>query len=105
MDSIFLTPETTFPVSIKPEKDEAGRLSFKITDGGPYTLRTATGREFGRIQQAVGRSDIDASYGLLPSFLGGIDPKDIEKLHPQVVQFLLIEILSRSKVSETEAGK
>lgn len=105
MDSIFLAPEATTPVSIRT-KAGAKAPVIEVTDGGPYLLRTATGREYGRVQAAIAHSNIDAQYELLPSFLvGGVDPKDIEKLHPNVVTTVLIEVLNRSRVSEVQAGK
>lgn len=105
MDSIFLAPEATTPVSIRT-KVSNGKPVIEITDGGPYLLRTATGREYGRVQAAIAHSNVDAQYEILPSFLvGGIDPKDIEKLHPNVVAMVLIDVLNRSRVSEVQSGK
>ena len=106
MDPIFLTPDVTVNVSIKTSFSEYGAPFFTIEDGGPYEIRTATGREFARIQQAIGKSDIDAGYAMLPAFLvGGVDKDKICQLHPDVVWAVLVEVLKRSRVSEADAGK
>ena len=55
MDPIFLTPETTVEVSIRTKFETVGEANltrYDIEDGGPYSIRTATGREFAVIQQA-----------------------------------------------------
>lgn len=103
MDSIFLTPETTFDVSIRVDKESK---SIKIEDGGPYRLRTATGREFARLQRAIHDSDSDAAFNLFRIFVvSGIPEDKIEQLHPDVVWFVLVEVLKRSRVSEEQQGK
>ena len=50
MDPPFLTPESTLDISIRTTFSEFGAPIFTVEDGGPYRLRTATGREFARIQ-------------------------------------------------------
>lgn len=117
MDPIFLTPETTVEISIKTTFQEVGgsRLArYDIEDGGPYSIRTATGREFAAIQQAYGRQDIDAAYSLVQKFLVrgvGDDLKPdaksalFESLHPDLVWRILFEVLRRSRPSETDQKK
>ncbi len=106
MDAIFLTPDVTVDVSIKHSVSEAGALSIEITEGGPYKIRTATGREYAKIQTAIGRIDVDAAYTLLPSFMvGGVERERMDSLHPEVVWTVLLEVLRRSRVTEAQAGK
>ena len=106
MDPLFLTPESTLDISIRTTFSEFGAPIFTVDDGGPYRLRTATGREFARIQQVIGRNDVDVAYTLLPDYLvGGVDKDKICQLHPDVVWTVLLEVLKRSRVSEDQAGK
>lgn len=106
MDPIFLVPEATVSVSIKPEYSGDILAGFVIEEGGPYEVRTATGREYGRLQKAFRDDDVDALYELLPDFLvKGVSKKDMENLHPFVVRSVLFDVLKRSRVSEAEAGK
>lgn len=106
MDPIFLVPEATVSVSIKPTYSGDLLTGFAIESGGPYELRTATGREFGRVQKIFRDNDIDEAFDILPKFLvKGIEKRDIENLHPDLVWVILIEVLKRSRVSEAEAGK
>jgi len=109
MDPIFLTTEATIAISIKTEMKEIGghkHPRFSITDGGPYEIRTATGREYAKIQAAYSRSDVDAAYDLVKIFLiKGIEADKIEALHPDLVWQILAEILRRSRISETDLGK
>lgn len=107
---IFLTPETTFAIDIKEgEKRIGGRTSvvFDVVEGGPFVLRTATGREYARIMQAiVGGSIHEAAYDLLPPFLiSGIASDDIGRLDPSVAVVMLQEVARRSRVSESDKGK
>ena len=113
MDPIFLTPDVTFSVSIRTEF-EKGLPRFKIEDGGPYKIRTATGREFAAIQQAFGHSDSDAAYTLCEKMVqSGIadDKKGTERsevfgsLHPDVIWAILLEVVKRSRASELDRGK
>lgn len=104
---MFLTPETTFAISVNTEiveKNGVQKPTFSITDGGSIAMRTATGREFAKILSSV--RDTDALYDLLPTFIvSGIDLKHIDDLHPSVVHMLIQEVLKRSRVSEVERGK
>jgi len=117
MDPIFLTPETTVEVSIRTKFETVGEANltrYDIEDGGPYSIRTATGREFAVIQQAWGRQDIDAAYTLVQKFLVrgvGDDLKPeakaalFESLHPDLVWKILFEVIRRSRPSETDQKK
>ena len=108
MDSIFLTPDITFDVSIKTTFSDDGHNipRFSISDGGPYKLRTATGRQYAKIQQAYIQQDADAAYALLPEFLvAGVEKTMIPNLHPAVVWEIFVEVLKRSRVSEVDRGK
>lgn len=114
MDSIFLTPDVTFDVSIRTKFDKNGAPSFKIEADGPYRLRTATGREFAAIQNAFGREDVDATYKLCEKFVvsGIADGKEgaerssvFGSLHPDVVYAILVEVVKRSRCSESDRGK
>jgi len=117
MDPIFLTPETTVKISIRTTFEKVGESSlarYEIEDGGPYEIRTATGREFAAIQQAYGRQDADAAYSLVQKFLvggvgDGLDAKAksalFESLHPDLVWRILFEVLRRSRPSETDQKK
>ena len=117
MDPIFLTPETTVKVSIRTTFEKVGDSSlarYEIEDGGPYEIRTATGREFAAIQQAYGRQDIDSAYSLVQKFVVrgiGDDLKPeaksalFESLHPDLVWRVLFEVLKRSRPSETDQKK
>lgn len=105
---MFLTPETTFAISVKTEtveKDGVQIPTFSISeDAGAIKMRTATGREFAKILTAM--RDTDALYALLPTFIvSGIDLKRIDDLHPGVVHMLIQEVFKRSRVSEVERGK
>jgi hypothetical protein len=104
---MFLTPETTFAISVKTEiveKDGVQIPTFSITEGGSIQMRTATGREFAKILTAM--RDTDSLYALLPTFIvSGIDLKRIDDLHPGVVHMLIQEVFKRSRVSEVERGK
>ena len=114
MDPIFLTPDVTFSVSIKTKFDKNDRPVFAIKDGGPYKIRTATGREFHAIQTAVGRADVDAAYALCQTFVqGGIadelkgDERTaiFDRLHPDVAWAIVLEVAKRSRASELDRGK
>ena len=106
MDPIFLVPEATVSVSIKPEYSGEILAGFTVEDGGPYEIRTATGREYGKIQKAFRDDDVDSLYELLPDFLlKGVGKKEMENLHPFVVRAVLWDVIKRSRVSEAEAGK
>lgn len=104
---MFLTPETTFAISVNTEiveKDGVQIPTFSIADGGSIQMRTATGREFAKILTAM--RDTDALYALLPTFIvSGIDLKRVDDLHPGVVHMLIQEVFKRSRVSEVERGK
>lgn len=110
MDPMFLSQDITVDISIKSTVTDhptgAKIISFDITGGGPYRIRTATGREYGKIQQAVNKGDVDACYDLAKQFLvGGVEKSMIEKLHPDVIFAVLIEVLSRSRVTGEQLGK
>lgn len=108
MDDIFLTPDVTVDLTIRTSRSEDGNgvMRFTIEDGGPYKLRTATGREYGRIQQAYYKQDLDASYKLLRDHLvEGVPEDKIESIHPDLVWILLAEVLKRSRLSEVQRGK
>lgn len=114
MDPIFLTPESTFSISVTTEIVD-GIPRFNISDGGGLTLRTVTGREFNAIQGMVGRDDADGAYTILEKLVQsgiGDDAKTKEDrskifamLHPSVVWSLLLYVLKRSRISEIERGK
>lgn len=101
MPGIYLEPEATFSVSVECEK---GAL-FQIVEGGDITLRTILGRQYHKAMRAIHDRDGDAQYSILEScIVDGIDPKKIGKLHPNVVAILLLEIMRRSHLSESDAG-
>lgn len=101
MSGIFLEPESTFSVDIIHK----GGALFEISEGGPYVLRTATGREFAAISKAFRENDNAGAYGIVERHLvAGVDKKDIGRLHPNVVALLAHEIGTRSHLSETDAG-
>lgn len=98
---IFLDPETTFSVDVK----QTARNEFEVVEGGPYKLRTATGREFAALSKAFREKDDNAGFDILARHLvSGIEAKDVERLHPSVVAVLLLEVARRSRLSETDAG-
>lgn len=108
MDDIFLTPEATVSLSVRTIRSTDGNevMRFSIEDGGPYQLRTATGREYGKIQNTYVKQDIDAAYALIRAHLvAGVPAEMIDKLHPDVVWLLLAETLKRSRMSEVQRGK
>jgi hypothetical protein len=109
MDSIFLSPEATFDISVKTEFSETEGVKiavFKITDGGPFQVRTATGREYARVQNAYRRRDPDELYDLLKLFVvKGVPADKIGLLHPDLAWTILFEVLKRSRLSETDQGK
>lgn len=107
MDPIFLTPDTTVEISIRSEIIEGTNVArYTIEDGGPYKIRTATGREYAAVQQAYAKQDIGEAYALLRKFLvAGVPAEMFERLHPDVVWRVLAEVLTRSRVSEADRGK
>lgn len=108
MDDIFLTPDATIQLTIRTKRSDDGfsRMSFEIEEGGPYHIRTATGREYGKIQQAYMREDVEAAYVLIRQHLvSGVPSDKIDALHPDIVWLLLAEVLKRSRVSEVQQGK
>lgn len=106
MDNIFLTPDATFSISIKTKEARGGALKFSVVDGGPYKFRTATGREYGKLQRAFSELDIDSAFRMLSAFLvDGIPAEKVESLHPDVVWTVLLEVLNRSRVSDVDRGK
>lgn len=107
MDNIFLTPEQTFGVTVRTTYTAAGVPVFTVEDGGPYKLRTATGREFHRIQRTFVEQDAEGAYKLLALFLEpGVIPEDkIGSVHPDCVWAMLLEVVKRSRVGDAEAGK
>lgn len=101
MSGIFLEPEATFSVDIIHK----GGALFELVDGGPYALRTATGREFARIAQAFRDNDSAEAFGIVERHLvGGIDKAKIGCLHPNVAALMAAEVAKRSHLSETDAG-
>ena len=97
---IFLEPESSFPVDVV-----AKGKGFAVVDGGPYVLRTATGREFAGISEAFRRSDADAIYKALERHVvAGIPPEKIGLVHPDAAALLLAEVIKRSRVSEDQRG-
>ena len=100
---IFLAPEITFPIDISESKDEAGRTVYDVVDGGPYVLRTMTGRECARLEQSGGKAD--ACYDILPSLVvSGIDRKQVDRLDPVVCMILVRESHRRSHLTEADRG-
>lgn len=105
MHSIFLAPEQTFGVSVTVKHSAHGVPSFAVDGDGPYRLRTATGREYHRIQKAYYEQSAPEAYALLAILCTDGIPKDkIEQVHPDCVWALLLEVLKRSRVSEADAG-
>lgn len=105
MDDIFLSPDVTFGVTIKTTRSATGVPSFAIEQGGPYRLRTATGREYHRIQRAYYEQSAPEAYALLELFcVDGIPKEKMSLVHPDCVWVLLLEVLKRSRVSEADAG-
>lgn len=101
MPGIYLEPESTFSVKVE---SETGAL-FRVVDGGDIVLQTLTGRQYHKAMRAIHDRDGDAQYTVLEScIVEGIDPKRIGKLHPNVVAILLLEIMKRSHLTETQAG-
>lgn len=106
MDDIFLSPDVTFGVTIKTQRNSNGVPTFFVEDGGPYKLRTATGREYHRIQKAYYDQSAPEAYSLLALFCSDGIPKDkIESVHPDCVWAILLEVLKRSRLTEVQAGK
>ena len=107
MDNIFLTPEQTFGVTVRTTVTSSGVPVFTVEDGGPYKLRTCTGREYHRVQRAFVEQDANAAFKLLGQFLEpGIIPEDkLSHVHPDCVWALLLEVLKHSRIGDAEAGK
>ena len=108
MDDIFLTTDATFYISVKTIRSKDGNnvMRFAISDGGPYKLRTATGREYGKIQQAYIKQDIDTAYAMFADVVSSGIPEDkISKIHPDLVWLMLAEVLKRSRVTDEQRGK
>jgi hypothetical protein len=102
--SIFLCPETTFAIDITETKDATGRTVYDVVDGGPYVLRTMTGRQCAKIEQSQGKAD--ACYDMLPALLvSGLDRMQIERLDPAVAMIFVLESHRRSHVTEADRGK
>lgn len=101
MPGIYLEPEATFSVSVECEK---GAL-FRVVDGGEIVLQTLTGRQYHKAMRAIHDRDGDAQYSILEScIVSGIDRAKVGKIHPNVVALLLLEIMKRSHLTESDAG-
>lgn len=98
MSGIFLEPEATFSVTVTGTAPD-----YKVEDGTSITLRTATGREYAALMSAFRSGDDARGYDLLPRHIvSGVD--SVDRLHPNVVALLLVEVVKRSHLSETAAG-
>jgi len=103
---MFLTPETEFAITVRTKIEKKGDIevpSFTVEEGGSLKLRTALGREYSRLLQAL--RDPDALFDIAPKFVvSGIKPEDVERLHPAVVQLIAQEVLKRSRMDEASRG-
>lgn len=102
--SIFLSTDATFAIDISETKDERGRRVYDVVEGGPYVLRTMTGRQAARMEQAGDKAD--TCYDLLPALVvSGLDRMQIERLDPVAAMIMVHEAYRRSHVDEADRGK
>lgn len=102
--SIFLCTEATFAIDITETNDASGRTVYDVVEGGPYVLRTMTGRQCARIEQSDGKAE--ACYDMLPALVvSGLDRMQIERLDPVVAMIMVREAHRRSHVTEADRGK
>lgn len=97
---IFLDPDHPFSISLVRKGQR-----FEVVEGAEIQLRTATGRELATISRMIRDDKTEDAYDILPKFVvSGIDRADISRLHPNAVAVMILEIYSRSKLSEEQAG-